>query len=420
MSNIAASIITIGDELLIGQVIDTNSAWIAQQLNGLGIDVLRRVAVGDDRVAIVGVLDAELAAVSLVIITGGLGPTADDITKPLLNEYFGGKMEVDEGVLEHLKNLFAKRNRPILERNLKQAEVPDNCTVLVNSMGTAPGMWFDINDKVVISLPGVPFEMISIMEQEALPRLQKRFLSDAILHGSIITAGEGESFIAEKIEDIEESLPRHIRLAYLPGAGMVRLRLTGRAADKPQLSTELQMWQGKIAERLGNIVVALEDIPMEKILGNWLTQHGATLGLAESCTGGYIAHHITQVPGSSVYFRGGIVCYHNETKEQLLGVKKETIRQYGAVSEPTVTEMVRGALKVLSVDYAFGITGILGPASEEDSSPVGTVWMAVGDKNSVKTKEFHFHYDRVRNKEMAVSMGMLMIWKFINAATEKA
>src|SRR4051812_33893310 len=198
MSNIVAAIITIGDELLIGQVIDTNSAWIAQHLNNLGIDVLRRVAVGDDKAAIIKVLDDELAAASLVIITGGLGPTADDITKPLLNEYFGGKMVVNEPVLEHLKTLFTKRNRPFLDRNLKQAEVPDNCTVLFNNMGTAPGMWFDKNDKVIISLPGVPFEMISIMENEVLPRLQKRFFSDALLHSSIITAGEGESFIAEK------------------------------------------------------------------------------------------------------------------------------------------------------------------------------------------------------------------------------
>jgi len=413
MSNIAASIITIGDELLIGQVIDTNSAWIAKHLNELGIDVLRRVAVGDDRNAILKALDEELGMASLVMITGGLGPTADDITKPLLNEYFGGRMQVNEQVLEHLKNIFIKRHRPFLERNLKQAEVPDNCTVLFNKMGTAPGIWFDKDDKVVIAMPGVPFEMISIMENEVLPKLRQRFFSDALLHRSIITAGEGESYIAEKIKDLEEALPAHIKLAYLPGAGMVRLRLTGRGADAAQLTKELQLRQEEIAKRLENIVVSLEDISLEHILGEWFTANKKTLGLAESCTGGNVAHHITQVMGATHYFNGSIVCYQNEIKEKLLGVKKETLHEYGAVSEQTVIEMVQGALKVLDVDYAFAVTGLLSPGGESDRTPVGTIWMAVADKDTAKTKAFHFYYDRERNKEMATSMGMLLIWKFI-------
>ncbi|MCW3123524.1 MAG: damage-inducible protein CinA [Flavipsychrobacter sp.] len=415
MSNIAAAIITIGDELLIGQTIDTNSAWIAQHLNELGIDVLRRVAVGDDRNAILTALDTELANAELVIITGGLGPTADDITKPLLNEYFGGKMVVNESVLEHLKDRFLKHNRPFLERNLKQAEVPDNCTILFNKYGTAPGMWFNKQDKVIISLPGVPFEMVSIMENEALPKLRERFFSDALLHRSIVTAGEGESFIAEAIKDIEEALPAHIKLAYLPGAGMVKLRLTGRGKDSIKLAAELDAKQKDVAKRLENIVVAMEDIPMQQILGRWFTSHNATFGLAESCTGGYISHYITQVAGASNYFNGGIVCYQDELKEKILGVKKETLEQYHAVSEQTVTEMAQGALRVLHVDYAFAITGLLGPAAPDDSAPVGTVWMAVANKDTVKTKMFHFPYDRERNKEMAASMGMLMILKFLTA-----
>jgi nicotinamide-nucleotide amidase len=414
MSNIAASIITIGDELLIGQVIDTNSAWIAKHLNDLGIDVLRRVAVGDDRNAILTALDEELGMASLVIITGGLGPTADDITKPLLNEYFGGKMQVNEQVLEHLKSIFIKRHRPFLERNLKQAEVPDNCTVLFNKMGTAPGMWFDKDDKVIIAMPGVPFEMTSIMEHEVLPKLRQRFFSDALLHRSIITAGEGESYIAEKIKDLEEALPAHIKLAYLPGAGMVRLRLTGRGADAMQLTTELQLKQEEIANRIENIVVSLEDIPLEQVLGNWFTVNGKTLGLAESCTGGNVAHHITQIMGATHYFNGSIVCYQNKIKEKILGVRKQTLEEHGAVSEQTVIEMAQGALKVLDVDYAFAVTGILSPGGESDRVPVGTVWMAVADKNNTKTKKFIFYYDRERNKEMATSMGMLLIWKFIN------
>ena len=414
MSNIAASIITIGDELLIGQVIDTNSAWIARHLNELGIDVLRRVAVGDEKEAIVNALNEEMRIASLVIVTGGLGPTADDITKPLLNEYFGGKMVVNEQVLNHVKDMMTRRNRPFLERNLKQAEVPDVCTVLFNRMGSAPGMWFEKDGKVVVSLPGVPFEMVSIMEHEVLPRLEQRFTSDALLHRTIITAGEGESFIAEKIKDIEESLPAHIRLAYLPGSGMVRLRLTGRGHDKEKLEDELKLKQQEIADRLGKIVIALEDVTLEQVLGKWFSENKATLGLAESCTGGYVAHHITQVMGSSDYFVGSIVCYSNDMKTGLLGVRPETIEQYGAISEQTVTEMVSGTLKVLNVDHAFAVTGLMSEGGESDRTEVGTVWMAVANKDAIKTRKFWFPYDRVRNKEMTVSMGMLMIWKFIN------
>lgn len=414
MSNITAAIITIGDELLIGQTIDTNSAWIAQRLNELGIDVLRRVAVGDERNAIIKALDEEIAAASLILITGGLGPTSDDITKPLLNDYFGGKMMVNEQVLEHLKNIFTKRNRPFLERNLKQAEVPDNCVVLFNKMGTAPGMWFDKGDKVIIAMPGVPFEMMSIMTDEALPRLREHFFSDALLHSNIITAGEGESFIAEKIQDLEETLPAHIKLAYLPDAGMVRLRLTGRGKDKDLLATELKIRQKEFATRLGNIVIALDDLPMEKILGDLLKEKEKTLGFAESCTGGFIGHHITQVSGSSAYFNGSIVSYSNEVKHNVLGVKQETLDQYGAVSEQTVREMAKGALNILSADYTLAVSGVLGPNGGTDRVPVGTVWMAVANKETIKTKEFRFFYDRLRNKELAARMGMLMLWRFIN------
>ncbi len=413
MSNIAAAIITIGDELLIGQTIDTNSAWIAQRLNAIGIDVLRRVAVGDNKDAIINSIEQELASVSLLIITGGLGPTADDITKPLLNEYFGGKMVVDEGVLDHLKDIFSKRNRPFLERNMKQAEVPDCCKVLFNRMGTAPGMWFDKDDKVIISLPGVPFEMVYIMENEALPRLKQRFISDALLHRNIITAGEGESFIAEKIIDLEAALPAHIRLAYLPGAGMVKLRLTGRGPDSEILVHELEERQQELAARLGKIVIAMEDLTLEQILGKWFTENEKTIALAESCTGGNIAHHFTQVPGATNYFKGSMVCYQNEIKETILGVKRETLEQYGAISEEVVKEMVLGALSVLNSDIAFAITGLLSPLAGARVT-VGKVWMAVADKDRLTTKEFNFPYDRERNKDMATSMGMLMIWKFLN------
>ncbi len=414
MSNVQAVIITIGDELLIGQTIDTNSAWIAQQLNAQGIDVVRRVAVGDTKNAIITALDEEWQKASLLILTGGLGPTSDDITKPLLCEYFGGKLVVNEDVLAHLKEIFARRNRPMLERNLKQAEVPDNSAVLFNKMGTAPGMWFEKNGKIIISLPGVPFEMKHIMEAVALPRLNAHFANRAaIVHKTISTAGEGESYLAEKIADIENNLPANIKLAYLPDSGFVKLRLTGHGPDAAILEAEVKAQQQILIERLSNIIIATEDIPLEKILADVAHKQNATFGIAESCTGGYIGHFITQIPGASAYFKGSIVSYDNEVKQNVLGVSKDTIVQKGAVSEETVIEMAKGALKLLQVDYALSVSGVLGPDGGSDRVKVGTVWMAVAGKDKVVTKMHSFFYDRERNKEMAAKMAMLLLWKFM-------
>jgi len=417
MANVKASIITIGDELLIGQTIDTNSAWIAQRVNDFGIDVVRRIAVGDNKEDIIAALDQETGNSDIVFITGGLGPTADDITKPLLCAYFGGKMVVNERVLDHVRSIFEKRNLPILAVNLRQAEVPDCCTVLFNAQGTAPGMLFEKKGTMVISMPGVPHEMMGIIEDEVIPLIQQRFSSDAIVHRSIITAGLGESFIAERIKDLEAALPAHIRLAYLPGYWMVKLRLTGRSADKLRLTKELDLRQEEIANRLEDIVVALEDLPLEQIIGKQLTIQERTIGFAESCTGGYLGHRFTQVLGSSRYFQGGIVCYQYEIKERLLGVDKKILEEQGAVCEEVAMQMAQGAMKALGSDIGFGITGLLSAGGDDDKVPVGTVWMAVCDKETQKTKKFVFPYDRIRNKEVAVNMAMLMVWKFINKKT---
>ncbi len=414
MAIVYASIITIGDELLIGQTVDTNSAWMAHKLNELGIHVIRRIAVGDEAQEIKDALDSELARVPLVLVTGGLGPTSDDITKPLLCEYFNGKLVLNEEVLVHVRELFAKRNRPFHDINIKQAEVPDNCTVLHNRMGTAPGMLFERDGRYLVSMPGVPFEMMTIMQDEVIPFIRKTFISDAFLHRTVITSGEGESFIAEKIADIETALPAYIKLAYLPGMGSVRLRLSGSSEDEMKLTQELDIWQHRIADRLEHIVVALEDNPMEYILGKSLLEKNATVSFAESCTGGNIGHMITQVTGSGSYFMGSAVCYQNEIKESLLGVKKETIEAHTAVSKQTAEEMVQGALRIYGSDYALSVTGKLSEGGVDKDIPVGTVWMAVADKDRVVSKEFRFHYDRLRNKELAVQMGMLMVWKFIN------
>jgi nicotinamide-nucleotide amidase len=414
MAIIKASIITIGDELLIGQTIDTNSAWIAQKLNALGIHVVRRTAVGDEAAEIKAALDAELARVPIVLVTGGLGPTSDDITKPLLCEYFGGTMIRDAQVLEHVKSLFEKRKRPFLEINMKQAEVPDNCKVLHNRMGTAPGMLFEKDGHYLIAMPGVPFEMMTIMQEEVIPFIRKHFISDAYVHRTILTSGEGESFIADKIKDIEAVLPTHIKLAYLPGMGAVKLRLSGSSSDEQGLIKELGLWQQRITDRLGNIVISLEDLPLEYILGQSLLAEKATISFAESCTGGNIGHLITQITGSGNYFMGSAVCYQNEIKESILGVKKETIDTYTAVSQQTAEEMVKGALHLYGSDYALSVTGKLSEGGVDEAIPVGVVWMAVANKERVVSKEFHFHYDRLRNKELAVQMALLMAWKFIN------
>ncbi len=413
MINTVASVITIGDELLIGQTIDTNSAWIGTHLNALGIDMHRRVAVGDNKDAITRALNEELRTAHIVIVTGGLGPTADDITKPLLLEYFGGTMRVDERVLAHVRDLFTKRNRPMLERNLKQAEVPDSCTVLFNARGTAPGMWFEREGRVVVSLPGVPNEMVGIMEDEVLPRLRERFVSGAIVHNTLVTAGEGESFIAEKIADIENSLPPHIRLAYLPGAGTVKLRLTGRGDSVSLLQEEITPYRNAMAERLGTIVVAHTDVPLERVLYDLFTARGITMAMAESCTGGLIAHLITQVPGASGILQGGVVCYSDYSKSELLGVSRETLDAHGTVSEAVAREMAAGAQRLLKADYALAVTGLLGPASASDTLPVGTVWMAAASATGVVAKKFRFFYDRARNKEMAAAMAMLLLYRFV-------
>jgi nicotinamide-nucleotide amidase len=411
--HLQSTIITIGDELLIGQTIDTNSAWMAEQLNALGIDVRRRIAVGDNRESIMGVLDEELPRNDMILITGGLGPTADDITKPLLAEYFGGKLVVNEEVLKHVQEIFAKRKRPMLDSNTRQAEVPDVCTVLFNRMGTAPGMWFEKDGKIVVALPGVPYEMIHIMESEVIPRLRQMATTDAIVHRSIITAGEGESFIVEQIRDLEDALPQHIKLAYLPNAGMVRMRLTGHGPDELRLIKEVEMRRDEIAARLESIVVDLEDIPLEQIVGKALATKGLMLGLAESCTGGYIAHRITQIMGSAQYFMGSIVCYQESVKEEQLGVKRSTIEKYCVVSEEVAVEMAKGARKALNCDIGFGITGLLS-GSGEDRVPVGTVCMAAVKDGKVVAKTFRYHMDRLRNKEMAVTSALFFIWKFVN------
>ncbi len=398
MENLFATIITIGDELLIGQVVDTNSTWMAKELNKIGIPVKRRVAVGDQWDEIWQAIDEESKKASIILITGGLGPTADDITKPLLCKYFGGELVIHQPTLDHVTFIFETiLKRPMIERNRKQAEVPNNCTVLRNEKGTAPGMLFQKEGKIFISLPGVPHEMKWIMKKEVLPLIPTLFETSYIEHRTLLTAGIGESFLAERIANIENALPNQIKLAYLPNYGMVRLRLTAAGKDKSVLVEEIDTHFEALKKAVGEFLVVDKDIPMEQVVGNLLLERKATLSTAESCTGGYIAHLLTSFPGASAYYKGSIVSYANEIKHSLLKVPNETLVSEGAVSEATVIQMAKECRDLMGTTYSIAVSGIMGPDGGTEEKPVGTVWMAIANEKEVRTKHFQLRYDRERN-----------------------
>ena len=416
MEKIKASIITIGDELLIGQVIDTNSAWLAQQLNSIGVWVHHRVAVGDVWDDIWQALDAESRLSQVVLITGGLGPTADDITKPLLCAYFGGKLVLDETTLAHVTYLFEqvfKRPGALLERNRKQAEVPDVCTVLKNERGTAPGMLFEKNNTLFISMPGVPHEMKGITEDHVLDLLKQRFRLPYIGHRTLLTAGIGESMLAERIEAFETALPAAIKLAYLPNYGMVRLRLTAQGDDKASVDAELDTLFSSLQTQLADVLVVNEDIPLEVLVGRLLQNRHQTIATAESCTGGYLAHLITSITGSSAYFMGSVVSYANHIKENVLQVDPGMIEAFGAVSEETVKAMLDGVLNLMQTDYGIAVSGIMGPGGGSAQKPVGTVWIAVGNKTNKETRQLHLRFDRRRNIEITATNALNLVRQFI-------
>lgn len=401
MKKIYASIITIGDELLIGQVIDTNSSWIAQALNQAGILVKNRVAVGDNREDIWQALDDAISKTDLVLITGGLGPTADDITKPLLCDYFGGKMVMDQATLDHVTLIFERiLKRPMIERNRLQAQVPDVCTVLKNEKGTAPGMLFTKQDTKIIAMPGVPHEMKWIMRNHVLPNIPQWYQTGFIEHRTLLTAGIGESFLAEKIKDFELALPPHIKLAYLPNYGMVRLRLSAWGMALEPLNETLDNLFNQLKNNVLDYLVTDKDDPMEVVVGQLLTNRQQTVATAESCTGGYIAHLLSKHAGSSVFFKGSIIAYANIIKEQLLNVPHETLMTVGAVSQDTVTQMVQAVLTTMNTDYAIAVSGIMGPGGATDEKAVGLVWIAVASKDRCIVKDFQFRFDRDRNIEL--------------------
>jgi len=406
------SIVTIGDELLIGQTIDTNSAWMAQVLNKAGFSINRRVAIGDDWNNIWNALQEEEKRNDIILITGGLGPTSDDITKPLLCSYFGGKLVVDELAKQNVVDIFTKKlNRPLLERNLKQAEVPDVCTVIQNLRGTAPGMWFEKDGKIFVSMPGVPFEMKGMMEEYVIPELLKKFEISPIEHRTLLTAGIGESFLAELLTNFEASLSNGIKLAYLPNYGMVRLRLSAtRVLDN---NSDLDSYFKDLKDIVKDYLVIDKDISLQEAISEKLKSSQKTLALAESCTGGYISHLITLIPGSSSFFLGGVVSYSNDLKSGLLGVPAATLQEFGAVSLETVKKMAEGVREKTGADYGLAVSGIMGPTGDTPEKPLGLVWVGISSTEKTETTSFRFRFDRKRNIELTAVYALDFLRKSI-------
>lgn len=372
-----ATIITIGDEILIGQIVDTNSVSIAKHLNAAGMVVREKVAIGDDSRQIVACVERALEGTEAVIVTGGLGPTKDDITKKTLASMFGCDMVWNQTVADHVERMLEERGIEFNELNRGQAMVPTCCTVLFNAHGTAPGMWFERGGKVVVSLPGVPFEMEHLMQDEVMPRLKAHFELRQIVHRTMITAGLPESMLAKTIESWENALPPYLKLAYLPNPGAVRLRLSAYEVEGESVSKEIDRQFERLRKIIPHHIIGFETATMQELVHELLIRRGLTLAAAESCTGGVIASRFTAMPGASAYFRCGVVAYSNEAKHDVLGVDAETIARCGAVSEEVARQMAEGARRIAGADYAVATTGIAGPAGGSVRKPVGTVWIAV-------------------------------------------
>ena len=392
-----AEIINIGDELLIGQVVNTNASWMAAQLNKVGISVVQTTTIADEDKAIKDTLDQAFKRAGIVLISGGLGPTKDDITKKTLAEYFNAEMIFHAPTFEQVKKIFAARKFPVSEVNRLQAMIPDKCKPLFNKNGTAPGMWFEQDGKVAVSMPGVPFEMKAMMMEQVIPALLSHFKMGTIVHKTVMTTGMPESMLAEKIKSWEDNLPSHIKLAYLPQPGIVRLRLSGRGKDSEKLKNEIQEQVEKLKPLISEIIFGYDDDSLEEVIGKLLLKNKKTVSTAESCTGGYIAHLITSIRGSSGYFEGAVVSYSNRIKADLLGVSAETLEKKGAVSREVVVEMAEGAKAALGTDYSLAVSGIAGPDGGTEEKPVGTVWIALAGPGKTEAALFHFGEHRGRN-----------------------
>jgi competence/damage-inducible protein CinA-like protein len=403
-----AEIITIGDEILIGQVVDTNSAWMAQQLNDVGIRVNQITSVSDNEQHIMNALNEASTRADIIFMTGGLGPTRDDITKSTLCKYFNTKLVFDEKAYAVVEYQFKIRGKEVTPANRKQAELPENCTPVYNKNGTASGMWFELNGKVFISMPGVPYEMKAMMENDIVPLLKKKFKTPFIYHRTVLTQGAGESFLADMIEKWEDNLPAYIRLAYLPSPGAVRLRLTA-TGDSEKIKEETEDHVKKLKHIIEKYIYGYDDDTLEEIIGKLLREKKQTVSTAESCTGGYVAHLITRVSGSSDYFTGSIVSYANRIKENFLNVDAHVLEEYGAVSEPVVIAMAKNVKEKFKTDYSIAVSGIAGPGGGSAEKPVGTVWIAIATPENVFAKSFRFGNNRLRNIEVSAQTALNML-----------
>ena len=400
MQAVNAEIIAIGDELLYGQIMDTNSHWISQELDAVGVRVVRKTTVGDNRADILSAFEEASKRADLILITGGLGPTQDDLTKPLLAEYFGCEIvEVPEAVAA-VSAYFTRRGREMTLLNTLQGHLPTCCTYVPNEVGTAPGMWFEQKGCYWMSMPGVPHEMKKLVKDFVLPKLSQVFDLPVIYHKVIKTAGIGESWLADLIKDWENALPSHIRLAYLPSLGHVKLRLTAFGTNKEQLQQEVAAQIQVLLPQIEKYVYGYDEETLETALGKLLKNAGKTIALAESCSGGYVSHLITTVPGSSAYFQGAVVPYHNAFKERILGVKSETLSSHGAVSEATVAEMAEGVRQLFNADYGLASSGIAGPDGGTADKPVGTVWIGCAGPKGVETRKLQLTQDRMLNIQL--------------------
>ena len=404
-----AEIISIGDELLIGQVVNTNASWMAQELNKAGINVVQISSVSDEGEHIKLSIKEASGRADIILMTGGLGPTKDDITKKVLMEYFGSKLIFHQATFEHIQKLFAARNYPVTEVNRQQADIPDNCIPLPNRVGTAVGMWFEESGKVFVSMPGVPFEMKTLMTEQVIPKLKTKFKTPHIIHKTIMTTGIGESMLAAKIEEWVEQMPQEIKLAYLPQPGIVRLRLSLTGKNKRELKQITEEQCDKLYDYVPKAIFGYNDISLEEVLGNILKEKGLTVSTAESCTGGYIAHLLTSIAGSSKYFNGSVVSYTNEVKVNQLVVSKKDIEKHGAVSQQVVEQMAIGVRDLLKTDYSMATSGIAGPDGGTEEKPVGTVWIAIATPEGVKSKLFHFGEHRGRNIRRSALMALNML-----------
>ncbi len=407
-------IITIGDELLIGQVLDTNSAWMGQELGKAGFQVTWRNTVGDVEEDMLEAIDAALNRAQIVLLTGGIGPTKDDITKKVLCKYFDSELHFSDEVYENIKGMFERAGRQMNLLTKNQALVPDKCTVIQNKAGTAPCTWFEKNGRILVSMPGVPYEMKWLMTNEIIPRLKKRFLQDVFIqHTTTWVYGFGESELAIKLTDFEEQLPTFIKLAYLPQPGLVRLRLSAYADSQERAEKTIDEQNSKLHRILAGYILAEEDKPLEELVGDILLKNGLTMGTAESCTGGTISSMLTAIPGSSHYFLGSVVSYSNDVKHNVLGVSKESLEKYGAVSQQVVEQMASGALKVIGCDCGVATSGIAGPDGGTPEKPVGTVWIAAALKDKIISQCYHFGTVRETNIKRASNTALLMLLKLI-------